>query len=213
MAASRHVVLLGDSIFDNGAYSGDEPDVITHLQRVLPSGWRATSCAVDGATTSTLAGQLACVPGDASDIVVAIGGNDALQNIDLLSFPVSSSTQALQVFADRLAVFERSYREAIDTVLALGRHTAVCTVYNGALEPSRAPVARVGLSLFNDAILRTAIALRLDAVELRNICTDAEDYANPIEPSGRGGLKIARAIAHLLGALKGDVPARIWAQH
>jgi hypothetical protein len=87
----------------------------------------------------------------------------------------------------------------------------VCTVYNGALEPDRAGIARVALALFNDVILRTAIDLHLDALELRSLCTEPDDYANPIEPSGKGGLKIARAIAHVAGAVSGaSPPARIW---
>jgi hypothetical protein len=96
--------------------------------------------------------------------------------------------------------------------MRLERHTAVCTVYNGALEPERATVARVGLALFNDVILRTAIDLRLDALELRSICTEPGDYANPIEPSDQGGLKIARAISRLLGAADSTAapPARVW---
>jgi hypothetical protein len=78
--------------------------------------------------------------------------------------------------------------------LTLGRRITICTVYNGALEPERATIARVGLALFNDVILRTAIDLRPDVLELRSVCTERADYANPIEPSSQGGLKIARAI-------------------
>ena len=50
---SRHLVLLGDSIFDNGAYTGAEPDVITHLRSILPGGWTATLCAVMAASPRT----------------------------------------------------------------------------------------------------------------------------------------------------------------
>jgi hypothetical protein len=211
LAAPGHVVLLGDSIFDNSAYTRGQPDVVTHLRRLLPPTWRATLCAVDGTTTRRLAAQLGCVPPDASHVVIAIGGNDALENTDLLSLPVTSSADALMTFADRLAAFERAYRQAVTRAIALGRQTAVCTIYNGALEPERATIARIGLSLFNDVILRTAVDLRLDAVELRSICTESADYANPIEPSGAGGLKIARTIAHLLGLMPdGAPPARVF---
>ena len=207
----RRIVLLGDSIFDNSAYTRGAPDVVTHLRRLLPAGWEATLCAVDGATTAGLEPQLARVPDDASHLVISIGGNDALQNSDLLSLPVTSSAQALEAFAVRTSVFERAYRRAVTTAVAIGRPTAVCTIYNGALEPARAAAARVGVALFNDVILRTAIDLRLHAVELRSVCTEAEDYANPIEPSGPGGLKIARAVAHVVGAIgAGQAPARIW---
>jgi hypothetical protein len=210
--AGPHLVLLGDSIFDNAAYTRGAPDVVTHLRGLLPSPWRATLCAVDGATTAGLEAQLRRVPADASHLVVSIGGNDALQNGDLLSLRVSSSAQALAVFAERLGAFERAYRSALSKVLALQRQTVICTVYNGALEPERATVARVGLTLFNDVILRAAIDQRIDALELRTVCTEPADYANPIEPSGAGGLKIAQAVARAAGAIPADhrPPARIW---
>jgi hypothetical protein len=32
-----HVVLLGDSIFDNRSYTAGAPDVITHLGSLLPA--------------------------------------------------------------------------------------------------------------------------------------------------------------------------------
>jgi hypothetical protein len=172
-------------------------------------------CAVDGALTVGLAAQLACVPVDATHLIVAIGGNDALQNSDLLSLRVASTAQALQIFADRITAFERRYREAIGHVMSLSRPTAICTIYNGALDPERAAIARVALALFNDAILRTAVDLHLDALELRSICTEPADYANPIEPSGQGGLKIARAVTRLVAAVDsaGVLSARLWGGH
>ena len=206
-----HLVLLGDSIFDNGAYTRGEPDVVTHLRALMPRGWSATLEAIDGATTGGVRAQLSRVPADASHLVVAIGGNDALQNSDLLATRVKSSAETLALFADRLEQFEADYRAAIDAVAALGRPMTVCTIYNGALDPPQAVLARVGLMMFNDVILRTAFDRRLDVIELRAICTEPEDYANPIEPSGRGGLKIARAIARAIGAVDEGAPSRVWA--
>lgn len=210
MSDRRHVVLLGDSIFDNGAYTRGEPDVLGHLQRLVSPGWCATSCAVDGATTSGLDAQLHRLPADATDLVVSIGGNDVLQNVDLLSSTVSSTAAALDLLADRLATFERAYRRAIARVLERRLRTTVCTIYNGAIDPARATAARIGLTIFNDAILRTALDSRLDVIELRSICMEPADYANPIEPSGPGGLKIARAIACAIGGLSGGESTRLW---
>jgi hypothetical protein len=34
----NHLVLLGDSILDNGAYTTGGPPVITHVQRQIPEG-------------------------------------------------------------------------------------------------------------------------------------------------------------------------------
>jgi hypothetical protein len=205
----RHVALLGDSIFDNAAYTHGEPDVVSHLRTVLPNGWDATLCAVDGATTGGLRAQVPRVPPQTSHVVVAIGGNDVLQHTDLLDLRVSSSAVVLRAIADRVDAFEASYQAALAPVLALRQVTIVCTIYNGNLDVPRARAARVALTPFNDAILRFAFDRGLTAIDLRLVCCDPADYANPIEPSGRGGLKIARAIAHAVGARAGPPAAAV----
>ena len=53
-----HITLLGDSIFDNAAYTGAEPDVVTQLRALLPAGARATLLAVDGAITRSMTEQI-----------------------------------------------------------------------------------------------------------------------------------------------------------
>jgi hypothetical protein len=209
--AAEHLVLLGDSIFANAAYVGGEPDVIEHLRSLLPRGGKATLCAVDGATTSTLPDQLRCVPDGASRIFVAIGGNDALANVDLLSMKVSSSAETLGAFASRVAAFEDRYRHAIRRVIERKLPTTICTIYNGALVGDEARLARVALMTFNDVVLRTAFEWSLDVLDLRSVCDQACDYANPIEPSGEGGRKIAIAIAGTVSLVRSRTPSRVWA--
>jgi hypothetical protein len=163
---------------------------------------------------SGLANQLRRVPAHASRLVVAVGGNDALQNIDLLSLRVASSADALAVFATRLETFEMEYRHAIQQVRRSQIPTTICTIYNGALPGEEGRLARIGLMMFNDVVLRTAFDDGLDVIDLRAICCEARDYANPIEPSGEGGRKIALAIAKALGAVSGgENPSRVWAQY
>ena len=204
--SAGHVALLGDSIFDNRSYTGGEPDVVTHLRDLLPRGWRATLYAVDGATAADIARQTSTVAADVSHLVVSIGGNDALGHSDLLARPVRSTAEALSLFAERVAAFERAYRVAMQRIATLSRPTTLCTIYNGNLEASRATIARVALTTFNDAILRVAFEHAFPVIDLRAICARPEDYANPIEPSGTGGRKIAAAIVAALG-LAGDVAA------
>jgi hypothetical protein len=207
-------VLFGDSIFDNGVYTRGAPDVITHLRAVLPQDWRATLCAVDGSKTSGLATQLRHVPEDATRLIVAVGGNDALGSIDLLSVRATSSAELLGAFAARLAAFETDYRRAIGQMVRLGRPATICTIYNGALPADEARLARIGLMMFNDVILRTAFDERLDVIDLRPICQEACDYANPIEPSGEGGRKIALAIASAVGVVNTQLrPSHVWAHY
>jgi hypothetical protein len=74
VAQQPHILLLGDSIFDNAASTGGAPDVSTHLLRLLPSRWTATLRAEDGATTDALPRQLARIPPDATYLVISIGG-------------------------------------------------------------------------------------------------------------------------------------------
>jgi hypothetical protein len=92
------------------------------------------------------------------------------------------------------------------TVLALRRETIICTIYNGQLEREIATIARIALTVFNDVILRFALERGMTALDLRAICCDPRDYANPIEPSGTGGKKIAAAIAEAIGALPPAAP-------
>ena len=47
----KHVVLLGDSIFDNASYVPGQPPVIEQLRSQLPPSWAATLLAVDGDVT------------------------------------------------------------------------------------------------------------------------------------------------------------------
>jgi len=182
---------------------------VNHLQPRLPKGWRATLYAIDGSTAGDLEAQLARIHEDVTHLVISIGGNDALRSFDLLSMTGTSSLQVMNAIADRVDVFECRYRAAIIAAVQRRPQTTVCTIYNGALEAELARAARVGLTLFNDVIVRTAVDLNLGVLDLRTICIDAADYVNVIEPSGRGGQKIAIAIADVLSA--SSIPhARVW---
>lgn len=200
---AEHIALLGDSIFDNSSYTGGLPDVVTHLRTLLPVKVKVSLLAVDGSTTAELADQLDDMPPDVTRVVVSIGGNNALLSADLLNLPVASTQEALLLFGKRVAEFEVSYRTALAAVLQRVPNTTVCTIYNGNLPEDQAPPARVALMMFNDVILRAAFHWCLPVVDLRLVCTEPSDYANPIEPSGSGGAKIARAIAIALGLAAG----------
>ena len=193
-----HVVLLGDSIFDNASYVRGSPDVVEQLRSQLPKGWQATLCAVDGATASGVPRQLGRVPADASHLVVSAGGNDALGSSGLLRQPSRPLGQALAELAASRERFWQAYRDMLAAVLKLGRPTAVCTVYDAV--PNLPPEGVALLSVFNDIILREATRERVPVLDLRFVCDRPADYAavSPIEPSAAGGMKIATAIARLV---------------
>ena len=208
-----HVVLLGDSIFDNGAYTAGGPDVVTQLREVLSAGWRATLGAVDGATTEDFAAQLDALPDDATHLVVSLGGNDALSHMDLLDRRAHSSAEVLAELAGAGERFAKRYRHAIDGALAYRLPTVVCTIYDGNFpDADFQRLASTALSVFNDANLRVAFEHALTVIDLRSICSEPQDYANPIEPSSRGGQKIAEAICEVV-ADGGRHFARVHAGH
>ena len=65
-----HVGMLGDSIFDNGAYTGGAADVRAQVQSLLPSA-EVTSAAKDGAVMADIVAQLNSIPHSATHLVLA----------------------------------------------------------------------------------------------------------------------------------------------
>jgi hypothetical protein len=196
-----HIVLLGDSIFDNAAYVIGGPDVVRQLQAVIPAGWRATLRAVDGATTHGVSAQLKRLPPDATHLVLSIGGNDALGHVGMLEDTANSIGVAVNRLADVIDGFERDYHAMLAEILDRKLPTALCTIYEPRFpEPRLQRTAVTALKLFNDTIIREAFGRGLPLLDLRIICDRAEDYANPIEPSVQGGAKIAAAVANLIAS-------------
>ena len=192
---SGHVVLLGDSIFDNAAYVPGGPSVVEHLRRILPAGWEATLLAVDGATIASVERQLQRIPEGATHLVLSVGGNDALGYAGfLLTEPTDSFASALAGIARIRDEFSREYRAMLDEVRSVGLPLAVCTIYDSI--PGMGPAELAGVSIFNDVITRHAIVAGATLLDLRLISNESTDYAavSPIEPSASGGGKIARAI-------------------
>jgi hypothetical protein len=194
----NHVVLLGDSVFDNAAYVAGGPDVVKQLRNLLPSGWRATLGAVDGSVTSGLERQLGRLPSDASHLVISAGGNDALGYASILEARAQSVAEAVDRLASVRERFGQDYERMLDRVMERRLPTAVCTIYDTRIPQPRWRLVVTALSVFNDCITRAAFARDLPVIDLRLLCDQNEDYANPIEPSVRGGEKIAAAISGLM---------------
>jgi hypothetical protein len=77
-----HAVLSGDSIVDHAAHVTGGPDVRSQLEAELTPDWRVTLLGVDGNRTLAVIAQNQRLPHDASYLVVSVGGNDALDNLD-----------------------------------------------------------------------------------------------------------------------------------
>lgn len=203
-----HLVLLGDSIFDNAAYVAGGPDVVQQVRNRLAAGWQATLRAVDGSLIGDVAQQLDQLPKDASHLVVSVGGNDALGYASVLEAKAQSVAEAVDRLATVRERFGRDYEAMLDRVLERRLSTAVCTIYDTRIPEPRWRLVVTALCLLNDCITRAAFARGLPLVDLRLVCDRDEDYANPIEPSVHGGEKIAAAIAGLI--IQPIFPADRW---
>ncbi|MEM1438209.1 MAG: SGNH/GDSL hydrolase family protein [Pseudomonadota bacterium] len=195
-----HIVLLGDSIFDNGAYVPDGPPVRDQLASVMPGDASVTLLAVDGDLSTHVPGQLRELPKDATHLVVSCGGNDALGFLPEFIKPVSTIADAMVRFGELRGVFRERYRGMLDAVTSQGLPVFACSVYEQV--PNIGGAERAALSMFNEIIFQECQGRVNGIIDLRVICGDAEDYSevSPIEPSERGGKKIVQAIrAAVLG--------------
>jgi hypothetical protein len=191
-----HIVLVGDSIFDNRASTEGGPDVVSQVQELLSHDSHATLLAVDGSITEDIPSQVQRIPCDTTHLVLCVGGNDAIMNSDVLLKPLDSTATALGNLADVSQGFEEKYRRAVAACRETGLPLTICTIYNGNF-PDREyqRLASTALMVFNDVvILRVGFEFGLAVIDLRFVCASPEDYANPIEPSSKGGAKIANCI-------------------
>jgi len=192
-----HVVLLGDSIFDNAPYVPGKPPVVEQLQSLLASGWEATLLAVDGHVTSDVPRQLARLPEDSTHLVVSVGGSDAIENSHIIDARVSAAA-GFDNAAEVQHLFRLDYRRMLKLVSPQKRPTVICTIYDTIHGLPRAAIT--ALSIFNDVILREGFQRGLPILDLRLICDEPSDYSelSPIEPSHAGGAKIAEAIKRVV---------------
>lgn len=191
----QHVILLGDSIFDNGLYVPGGPSVTEHVRRLLPREYQVTRLALDGATVSSVFRQLERIPSDATQLVLSAGGNDALWMAgNIFAEAASDIRESLARLGSVMQEFSAEYHRLICELREFGLPLTVCTIYDAV--PGLDAAETAGLCIFNDVITRTAFMFGLTLVDLRSICREAADYAeiSPIEPSACGGGKIARAI-------------------
>ena len=193
-----HVVLLGDSIFDNGRYVAGGSPIIEQVRSRLPADWRATLLARDGAIAKGVLKQLDELPSDATHLVVSAGGNDALENTPIVNSPALDGATVLSELVSAQNEFTASYRRLVRDLAGRRLRVVASTIYDAV--PGLTSEERTALSLFNDVIVRELIAVRFPILDLRRICVEARDFssASPIEPSEIGGNKIAMALQAIL---------------
>ena len=206
---NQTVILLGDSVFDNTIYVKEgQADVKTNLKKVIdPKGWDVELRAVDGALVEDVPAQLNSAPiMEQCTYILSAGGNNALEHIGMFDYGMMEDKDSKFPFKDAMKAFHKikedfrkSYVEALDEILSHNKPLIVCTIYNPKFpDPELQIFSEAALSFFNDVIVEEALKRKLPIIDLRDVCQDSECFANPIEPSEHGGMKIAEAIDVLL---------------
>jgi len=201
-SGEQNIVLLGDSVFDNGSYVPDELPVADQLRERLPDGWRVSLLAIDGDVIEGIQSQLDELPDDATVLVVSVGGNDALRYAEVFEKETDSVGGGLLELYDIQNEFSAKYELMLSAVLERQLPTLACTIYDQVpfAEEVMRQLVQTSLPIFNDVILRAAAEGGISVLDLRAMCTDPEDFSglSPIEPSAVGGAKITTAIARIV---------------
>jgi hypothetical protein len=194
-----HIVLAGDSIFDNAAYVDQGHAVIDLLSAKVAGHYHVTLLAVDGSVTNELHDQFEQLPLETTHLIISSGGNDALAAAHLLDQPVEHVFGAMTLFTNVIDQFQSDYRAMLEDALSRVEVVVVCTIYDSI--PGYDKETMTALKLFNEIILREAFAHNVSVIDLRLICDEAADYSSvsPIEPSERGADKIASMLSAMPG--------------
>lgn len=200
---TKTLLLLGDSIFDNAIYVESGQSVTEHLRSTLPATWKPVLRAVDGAVIKDVHSQLTTAPDEADQIVLSVGGNDALQVSSVLTASVVTVGEAMLTLNSVLSGFHKRYETLLQSLAELQCPVMTCTIYNAPISENAGTnsAAWTALSLFNDIIQRLTHQHGFQLLELRSVLTKASHFApvSPIEPSASGGRCIAEAICRACG--------------
>jgi len=208
----KHIVLLGDSIFDNSSYVNlGELDVPNQLRSLVGQNCKVTNLAVDGHLIRHVKNQLNNLPSDVTHLFVSVGGNDGLGHLSIFHTHVNTIGESLQQMYRIGDNFKKRYSEMVDLVLSYNLPTTFCSIYYPRFDARSLDRVQDYMSvlsngreiqemvmaaetIFNDIITYEIFKRKIPLIDLRVLCDDDEDFANPIEPSCIGGMKIAKTI-------------------
>ena len=194
----KHLVLIGDSVFDNSVYVNKGESVLEQMIEEVGVDIKVSLLAVDGDVTTDVNAQLKELPNDSTYIFVSCGGNDALRVLSLLDKETITVRDSLELLNNVRNEFKKNYKNMLSSLLHTKVNLVICTVYNSI--PDMGGIEFTGLALFNEIILEEAISKNLPIIDLRNICNEANDYSqiSSIEPSAQGSKKIVKIIKHVI---------------
>ena len=185
----RHLVLLGDALQNTDLGSGEIEGALVPRPR---NPWKLT---VLQATQRLARGHVREIPEDATHVVISIEGAWAIEASGLLQGGTHTISEALETLCTAADEFEGILTGMIAAARETGLPTVVCTLVPARYaNPAAHRVASTALAIFNDRVLRRAIAAGLHIVDLRLVCDEDGDYASETLLSRAGVRKAANVI-------------------
>ena len=197
---TKQLTLLGDSVIDNNPYvHGKDKPVTSHLMEMLPD-WSIDKRAIDGSLIDDVINFQTERLNKSAPIVLSAGGNNLLKSSDIIQDQTEMTfNQAMLILKPITDSFKRDYELLLNHL----NNPSLCfTIYNpafnhydetGFMSPYQ-EACEVTVNIFNDIIQRQVKKKGFDILELRELFTEKNDYANSIEPSHQGGRKIASSV-------------------
>ena len=182
----RHLVLLGDALQNIDLGKGQAEDTLVPRPR---NPWKLTVLQPPEVLRQ---GRVRAIPAGVTHIGICIDGGWAIETSGLLQGYALTIGEALDALARAADEFESMFARLIAAAAEAGVPTIVCTLVPARYtEPSQQRVAATALAIFNDRILRRAVAAHLSIVELRLVCDEDSDYASATLLSHAGVRKVA----------------------
>ena len=182
----RHLVLLGDALQNIDLGKGQAESTLVPRPR---NPWKLTVLQPPEVLRQ---GRVRAIPAGVTHIGICIDGGWAIETSGLLQGYALTIREALDALARAADEFENMFARLIAAAAETGVPTIVCTLVPARhTDPSQQRVAATALAIFNDRILRRAIAAHLSIVELRLVCDEDSDYASETLLSHAGVRKVA----------------------
>jgi len=182
----RHLVLLGDALENLDLGLDPAEDVLVPKPR---NPWKLTVLKPPQVLER---GWARAIPLDATHVGICVDGAWAIDASGLLGASAQSVSGALETLATAADRFEEIFTSLVAAALEAGLPTVVCTLVPSRHgDPLHQRAAATALAIFNDRILRQAVAANLSVVDLRFVCDEETDYATETLLSRAGVRKVA----------------------
>jgi len=180
----NHIVLMGDSMFDNKNYVYYNETVSKHL---MEYHYNTINVAKDGAVIADLKKQVDKIPKKMQNkdnlLFISIGGNNILNGYSLKEDNFGDVTLIKEIF--------EHYKTNIDKIIM---KTKMSVILLDLYYPPKKQEYFKLIDWWNIYLKQFANERNLPVLEVSEILNKGGDFVNAIEPSNKGGKILSKAI-------------------